>query len=349
MRTVTMLLIAPASQEITSILEQADEIAATRIDVTPIVGHATRSSVLAALRQRRYDIWYFVTHGGPEGLQLDDQIMPAEELIAAARSNARSARGDLLSGRRPLQCIFINTCSSAAIIDRLTEAAPIAAIGTYGEVDELTAFSVGIQWAVNVSDGIGYEEAINLARHPGIQHIYKAHHDAPAGRRGARHSTIIILAGLGLTAIMLTVTSRQSQEAATAAAHPPAHLAAVVMDSPPPVCSSEPIDMAIAVEVTDPVTVLITMSAAADRPAGSVPDENQRQQNEIITFSAPGLQLHHVTIPAGRLAPGRYHYTVAITPIGRDGDPQIQTAEIEIADCDPTPTPDPYRPPGAPG
>ena len=144
------------------------DIAATGLNVTPLLGHVTTAQIVERLRDGSYDVLICMAHGYPAGILLATTPagMPNEELTPAHLASA---------ARYGLRLVVLLACDSVAVGSTVVTAAQVDTICTVTELDSETAYTTGSLLAQGLADGLDFRAAFEKAR-PGhdTDYVYLA-------------------------------------------------------------------------------------------------------------------------------------------------------------------------------
>lgn len=154
---MNVLLIAPE----TGLTYATDEVAAvaSALKAVPLLGHVTVRAVTTMISTKRWDVIWFATHGGPEGVLLSD---------GAKLSTAQITQELRNSGARLL---VLNTCDSVATANAVHEELGIDVVCTIVEVPDVDAFTTASYFARGLGDGLSVADAYARAK-PGQNRTY---------------------------------------------------------------------------------------------------------------------------------------------------------------------------------
>lgn len=122
------------------------------IDDVPI------TAVMDALSQATYDIVWFASHGGPDGVELSDGTLSAEMLTQLLRQACPGL-------------VVLNTCSSLHIANQLHDDIGCAVIATIADVADRDAYVTGTLLASALARGLSIPDAYTAAK-PGRNRTY---------------------------------------------------------------------------------------------------------------------------------------------------------------------------------
>jgi hypothetical protein len=144
------------------------DIAATGLNVTPLLGHVTTAQIVQRLRGGQYDVLIFMAHGYPAGILLATTPagQPNEELTPAHLSSV---------ARYGLRLVVLLACDSVTVGSMVATSAQVDTICTVTQLDSETAYLTGSLLAQGLADGLSFRDAFEKAR-PGndVDYVYLA-------------------------------------------------------------------------------------------------------------------------------------------------------------------------------
>ena len=142
------------------------DIAATGLNVTPLLGHVTTAQIVQRLRGGQYDVLIFMAHGYPAGILLATTPAgrPNEELTPAHLSSV---------ARDGLMLVVLLACDSVTVGSMVATSAQVDTICTVTELDSETAYLTGSLLAQGLADNLDFRAAFEKAR-PGndVDYVY---------------------------------------------------------------------------------------------------------------------------------------------------------------------------------
>ena len=142
------------------------DIAATGLNVTPLLGHVTTAQIVQRLRGGQYDVLIFMAHGYPAGILLATTPagQPNEELTPAHLSSV---------ARYGLKLVVLLACDSVTVGSMVATSAQVDTICTVTELDSETAYLTGSLLAQGLADNLDFRAAFEKAR-PGhdVDYVY---------------------------------------------------------------------------------------------------------------------------------------------------------------------------------
>ncbi len=123
-----------------------------------LVGNVCVPDVMDALSANTYDVVWFATHGGPDGIQLTDGILPTETLTQLLRQACPGL-------------VVLNTCTSVQIANQLHDELNCAVVATVLDVPDRDAYVTGTLLANALARGLSVQDAYNAAK-PGRNRTY---------------------------------------------------------------------------------------------------------------------------------------------------------------------------------
>ncbi|MGB5048130.1 MAG: hypothetical protein WBO46_04295, partial [Caldilineaceae bacterium] len=124
---------------------------------------ATRQNVLQAIEQARvnsdpFELIWFVAHGGPDGVVLENGTLSGESLTAYVRSGG-------IGG------VVLNTCESIAIANAIVQESGADVVATIQPVPDVTAYETGALLAGQLATGGTLRQAYRQSK-PGRNDNY---------------------------------------------------------------------------------------------------------------------------------------------------------------------------------
>lgn len=148
----TTLLIAPDTG-LPAVGEQIQDIV-NALHPDTLLGNVTRFDVSRALNgQTRYEMVWFVCHGGPDGILLSDGVMNGRIITQLLRGH-------------PLRLVYLNTCDNAQVALDLHDATQAPVICTIEAVDVDTAYFSGATLAKYIAGNMSPRMAFEMSRQP---------------------------------------------------------------------------------------------------------------------------------------------------------------------------------------
>jgi hypothetical protein len=123
-----------------------------------MIGVVTITAVMDALSQATYDIVWFASHGGPDGVELSDGTLSAEMLTQLLRQACPGL-------------VVLNTCSSLHIANQLHDDIGCAVVATVADVPDRDAYVTGTLFASALARGLSIPDAYTAAK-PGRNRTY---------------------------------------------------------------------------------------------------------------------------------------------------------------------------------
>lgn len=167
---LNVLMVAPEHPDLPNV---ASEVAAVsnQHNVVRLVGTVRDGDVARAIQEGPYDVLWFATHGGPEGILLSDGPLS----VAGVGQYVRTSGAAL--------CV-LNTCDSEEAALSIIAGAPADMICTIAAVDDQDAARLGILFAGELARSSDFYEAYLRVRPEGGKYrYYRAGPMAPMLRR----------------------------------------------------------------------------------------------------------------------------------------------------------------------
>lgn len=152
------LVVAPDSGFVETAEQVQDVIASLRTDQT-LMGSVTGAELMRRLRERSFEVIWFVAHGSEAGIELSDGPVSGDVLA------------QFLRAQRPT-LIYLNTCASMRVAVDLHDAVQAPVICSVGQVEAKAALYAGAQLAHYLAQGLGVREAFEASR-PGHDQTYR--------------------------------------------------------------------------------------------------------------------------------------------------------------------------------
>jgi hypothetical protein len=129
-----ILIIAPHHPTLPNVANEAAAASNAHPGSTLLAGVVVERDIAKATEIGGFDLVWLATHGDGEQVLLSGSTLPADGLITyIAASGART--------------VYLNTCNSVAIAQRLVDETPASVIATIGDIDDGTAMRTGILFA----------------------------------------------------------------------------------------------------------------------------------------------------------------------------------------------------------
>lgn len=152
-----VLLVAPRHGNLSGVDEEIQNVLRSGLEVTPLLGVVGLPELMREIRSGQYDVLWFATHGSPEGIQLSDAMLSAEELVPLVRER--------------FGLVVLNSCSSLLTAQLLQEEANVAVICTLLDVEDRQAYQTGSRLASALYESVTIVAAY-LASKPGRNRSY---------------------------------------------------------------------------------------------------------------------------------------------------------------------------------
>lgn len=152
------LVVAPDSGFVETAEQVQDVIASLRTDQA-LMGAVTGAELMRRLRERSFEVIWFVAHGSEAGIELSDGAVSGDVLA------------QFLRAQRPA-LIYLNTCASMRVAVDLHDAVQAPVICSVGQVEARAALYAGAQLAHYLAQGLGVREAFEASR-PGHDTTYR--------------------------------------------------------------------------------------------------------------------------------------------------------------------------------
>lgn len=123
-----------------------------------LIGTVSIVDVMDTLSQSTYDIVWFATHGGPDGIVLGDDTLPPETLTQLLRQACPGL-------------VVINTCTSVQTANQLHDDIGCAVVATIADVPDRDAYVTGTLLASALARGMSVADAYNVSK-PGHNRTY---------------------------------------------------------------------------------------------------------------------------------------------------------------------------------
>lgn len=125
-----VLLVAPRKADLVSVDAEVQDIWRSGLQVTPLVGEVTATTLLREIRDGDYDVLWLATHGNGSYVELSgDERVTAEELVPLVR------------GRFSL--VVLNTCNSLRIAKMLQLQANVGVVCSLVSTPDTLAYKFG--------------------------------------------------------------------------------------------------------------------------------------------------------------------------------------------------------------
>ena len=125
---------------------------------TLLIGAVSITDVMDTLSSTTYDIVWFATHGGPDGITLSDGTLPPETLTQLLRQACPGL-------------VVLNTCTSVQTANQLHDDIGCAVIATVADVPDRDAYVTGTLLANALARGLSIPDAYSAAK-PGRNRTY---------------------------------------------------------------------------------------------------------------------------------------------------------------------------------
>jgi hypothetical protein len=129
-----ILIIAPHHPDLPSVASEAAAASNAHPGSTLLAGHVSEQDIATASAVGGFDLVWLATHGTEDHIMLSNSILPADALITYIAASGA-----------PL--VFLNTCTSIVIAQRLVDETPATVIATVVPVPDATAMRTGILFA----------------------------------------------------------------------------------------------------------------------------------------------------------------------------------------------------------
>ena len=129
-------------------------------DATVLAGVVRDVDISNAVAQREYEIIWWITHGGPEGVMLSENVLlSTEAVVQYVKANDTSL------------CV-LNTCDSEEIALRIAAYADADVICTIGKIDNADALRLGQLLAGELAHVTDYQDAYEMVATPESSYRY---------------------------------------------------------------------------------------------------------------------------------------------------------------------------------
>ena len=153
-----VLLVAPRKNDLLSVDEEIQDILASNLEVSTLMGRVSATELLRKMRDGDFDVLWLATHGDDDGIELSGlERISAAELVPQVR------------GRFSL--VVLNTCNGLGIAQLLQEEANVGVICSLVGVGDNAAYQFGSRLASALAESITIADAY-LASKPGRNSTY---------------------------------------------------------------------------------------------------------------------------------------------------------------------------------
>ena len=122
---------------------------------------ARRRELLAALRERYFDVLWLATHGGDDGIWLHEgDVLAAGDLVGMVRSAG-------------LYGVVVNSCASETLAQLLHDETGVDVVCSVQEVGDASAFQLGALFARELGACGDFREAFDRTRPGGVDAIFR--------------------------------------------------------------------------------------------------------------------------------------------------------------------------------
>lgn len=149
-----ILLVAPAHADLPSVVVEVAAISSFH-EVERVIGTVRESDIQRAIEKGDYDVLWWASHGGPEGLLLSGSILSAEGV------------GQFVSASGAKLCV-LNTCASEDVAFRIIAGGDADMVFTISaDVGDADALRFGSLLAGELAKTNDFEDAFRTAAGPG--------------------------------------------------------------------------------------------------------------------------------------------------------------------------------------
>lgn len=170
-----ILLVAPAQENLNLAVEINGVVNSHAHEVHLLSGTVVEQDVERECSEGSYEILWFASHGGPEGIALSDgQMLTVEALVPYVRQSGA-------------ELVFINTCSSLELANNISQQTGADIICTIRNVPDRMAMRTGVSFSKQLAKGYDYRSAYENSK-PGNNRVYLYITNAGSARQGAKMS-----------------------------------------------------------------------------------------------------------------------------------------------------------------
>lgn len=154
-----VLLVAPSQASLPKSVQEVESVVNSGLNVRLLQSSVSQSDLVKELSTPgKFDVLWFATHGGTEGIILTDDVLSPSAAVSIIRGSG-------------VKLVFLNTCSSLSVASAIQNEANVDVICTITDVPDIEAYRTGALFAAKLVQTGNFRRSYELSK-PGKNSTY---------------------------------------------------------------------------------------------------------------------------------------------------------------------------------